>query len=202
MNCLHGNLVRAQERRECDHQDELLEIYKKSITRLNRDIDILEEVIEKAKRKGHYNTLTKLMQAVRQSVELSFKLLMSISTTQNVERDFNTILGDERLNEILDSCATADLIGFKRVLAKLVDRTSIPMIEIQSGGDLEGALAEDDVEGKDEDNYQSLMVRTTTPPRAGEDIDQDKEPQLDSRDQLNAEEAGEQDQDEITPPPP
>jgi hypothetical protein len=124
-----------------------------------------------------------------------------------VERDFNTILNDERTNEILASCSTADLIGFKRVLAKLINKTSTPLIEVQSGGDLEGVLDKDDVEGKDQDLEQSLMRRTRWPKGEGEDIETNKEPQLDSRDQLNAEEAGGEEvlAGEITsqsPPPP
>lgn len=201
--CLHTNLRLAQQRRELDYADELWGVFKKSLTRLATNVDDLEDVIAQTKKRKHYNSLLKALSEVRATLELSYKLMHSINATQTAEQDISLALHDERLPQVLQELSTDELRVFHTVISKIVNRTSTPLLEVGSGPviDVNGGgaseVAGDDLE--DEDDYESLMIRTRFPRDLAEGERQDSVGEPSAPDQVNAQDDGGEDQDELEP---
>jgi hypothetical protein len=205
-NCIHLNLRRAQEQRDQDYAEELWGVFTKSVSRLSTNIDDLEDVIAQTKKRKHYGTLIKALGETRSTLELAYKMMVSISATQRAEQDIEWLFHDERLGEILHDLQTDELKVFRKVLSKLVDRTSVPMVEIQSGGVMDvrggGALDQDIDDLEDEDGYESLMIRTKPPRDRGVDIDQNNVTEQPVTDHSDPQSNGGEDQDELDPAKP
>ena len=207
-NCIHLNLRRAQERRDLDYAEELWQVFTKSVARLSTNIDDLEDVIAQTKKRKHYSTLIKALGETRSTLELAYKMMVSINATQRAEADIGWVLQDERLPEIIQDLSTPELAVFRKVLSKLIDRTSTPLLEVGDGpvmGVMGGGASEVEDDDLEADNLDvPLMVRTRFPRGDVEDLDHDNVAELQTTEQAIPESNGGEDviTDVTTSPPP
>jgi len=179
-NCLHTNLVRAQSTRGLNYAEELLDIFKRNMHRLDKNIEDLDTVVERTKKAKHHTTLIRATEAIRGHLETCWKMLSQYSEAQRdaaVASRALQVITDPNVIKVFEDLTTPELKLLDSIYRKLLGvppgiEQKAPVLDVAEEG-VSALDADDDATGV---MHKPRMVRTTTPENDDAEEDYDSQP--------------------------